>query len=142
VISAIAFIEFNPATDVEPLAAFLTVNTYQFHSQPRVTEAQAREVVLGGRFWSDDSRGFWVDADGARIDIAVIDDLADVAHGGNPMFDVRLAEAHRGRGFGVPVLRALTELVFTRWPRRRPMLWVLRRDRESGTITPILWDDL
>jgi hypothetical protein len=75
--------------------------------------------VLGGRFWSDDAVGFWVHAHGVRIGIAVIDDLDDVAIGGNPVSDLRLAQAHRGRGFGVPVLRALTDLVFTRWPTVR-----------------------
>jgi RimJ/RimL family protein N-acetyltransferase len=164
--------------------SFLAANTFPFHRRPRLTQEQAREAVLGGRFWSDDSLGVWVHADGACIGIAVIDDLADVAGGGNPVFDVRLAEAHRGRGFGVPVLRALTELVFARWPQvtrfeghtredNLPMRatfrdagWVkeafnrdgwpvdgaspkssvayavLRRDWESGSITPILWDDV
>ena len=72
--------------------------------------------MLGGRFWSDDSVGFWVEADGERIGVAVVDDLEDVTDGGSPVFDLRLVEARRGRGLGVPVLRALTELVFTRWP--------------------------
>ena len=51
-----------------------------------------------------------------RIGIAVIDDLVDVASGGNPVFDLRLAEAHRGRRLSVPVLSGLTEVVFVRWP--------------------------
>jgi RimJ/RimL family protein N-acetyltransferase len=71
--------------------------------------------VLGGRFWSDDSLGFWVAADG-DIGIVLIDDVRDIAAGGNPVFDLRLAEAHRGRGLGVPVLCGLTDLVFARWP--------------------------
>ena len=72
--------------------------------------------MLGGRYWSAEALGLWVDADGERIGIAVIDDLDDVAHGGNPQFDLRLAETHRGRGLGVPVLRGLTDLAFSRWP--------------------------
>jgi RimJ/RimL family protein N-acetyltransferase len=114
--AAITFTEFRPAADVEPLVAFLVANTFPFHGRPRTTEEQAREAVLAGRFWSDDSLGLWIDADGKRIGIAVIDDLADVAAGGNPVFDLRLAEAFRGRGLGVPVLQGLTDLVFARWP--------------------------
>ena len=72
--------------------------------------------MLDGRFWSDDSIGFWVEADGARVGVVVVDDVGDVADGGNPLFDLRLAEAHRGRGLGAPVLRGLTDLVFERWP--------------------------
>ena len=115
-IPAITFTEFDPATDVEPLVAFLAANAFPFHSRPRTTEGQAREVVLGGRYWSADALGLWVDADGERIGIAVIDDLGDVATVGNPLFDLRFAETHRGRGLGVPVLRGLTDLVFSRWP--------------------------
>jgi RimJ/RimL family protein N-acetyltransferase len=72
--------------------------------------------VRGGRFWSDDSIGFWVDADGRRVGVAVIDELEDVAGGGSPVFDLRLAEAHRGQGLGVPILRGFSDLVFARWP--------------------------
>jgi RimJ/RimL family protein N-acetyltransferase len=149
-----------------------------------MTEAQSREAVLGGRFWSADRLGFWVDAGSDRVGIAVIEDLDDVANGGNPVFDLRLAEAHRGRGRGVPVLRGLTDLVFGRWPDvtrfeghtrednlamrstfrgagwvkeayhrdgwpvdgERPKASVtyaaLRRDWQSGTTTPVVWDDL
>ena len=100
------------------------------------------------------------------------------------MFDLRLAAAHRGRGLGESVLRALTDLVFTRWldltrfeghtrednlamratfrragwakeayhrdgwpvdgaePMSSVAYAVLRRDWESGTTTPVVWDDL
>lgn len=164
--------------------AVLSTNAFPFHTRPRATEEQARETVLGGRYWTADALGLWVDADGARIGIAVIDDLADITHGGNPMFDVRLAEARRGRRLGVPMLRALIDLVFTRWPEItrfeghtrednlamratfRGARWVkeayhregwpvdgalpkstvgyaaLRRDWQSGTITPIVSDNM
>ena len=115
-IAAVTFTQVDPAADVEPLVAFLTTNSFPFHRVPRVTEEQARAAVLGGRYWSGDSVCLWIDAADARIGIAVIDELADVGSGGNPVFDLRLAEAHRGRGFGVSVLTGLTELVFTRWP--------------------------
>lgn len=73
--------------------------------------------MAAGRFRSNDSVGFWIDADRRRIGIAVIDDLNDIDGGGNPVFDLRLGEAHRGHGrLGVPVLTALTDLVFARWP--------------------------
>jgi RimJ/RimL family protein N-acetyltransferase len=140
--------------------------------------------VLAGRFWADGTAGVWAVVDGERVGIAVIDDLDDVAEGGNPVLDLRLAESHRGRGVGVLVLRALTELVFARWPDvtrfegqtrddnvamraafgragwvkeaiyrdawpvegapARPAIGyaVLRRDWESGTTTPVVWDDM
>ena len=96
--------------------SFLATNSSPFHRRPQLTEEQARKVVLGGRFWSADSLGYWVEADGERIGVAVVDDVTDVTEGGSPVFDLCLGEARRGRGVGVPVLSALTDLVFTRWP--------------------------
>jgi RimJ/RimL family protein N-acetyltransferase len=113
----IMFTALDPAQDAEPLVAFLTANTFPFHGRPRLTEAEAREAVARGRFWSDASAGFWIDADGERIGIATLDDLEELAGGGNPVFDLRLAEPHRGRGLGAPVLRELTALAFGRFPR-------------------------
>lgn len=46
----------------------------------------------------------------------MLDDLGDIEEGGNPVFDLRLAEEFRGRGLGVPILRELTALVFSRFP--------------------------
>ena len=183
-IPLITFTEFDPAVDVELLIDFLATNGFPFHRSPRLTPEQARDSVLGGRFWSDDCVSFWVDADDRRIGIAVIDDLTDVASGGSPTFDLRFAEADRGRGLGGPVLHGLTEMVFVRWPdvarfeghtrednvamraTFRSAGWlkeafhrdawpldgapplasvayaVLRRDWESGTMTPVTSDDL
>lgn len=114
--SAIVFTEIEPEADIEMLVAFLTENSFPFHGRPSLTAEQAREVVLAGRFGSEDSVGFWIDADGERVGIAVVDDLEDIGDGGNPVFDLRLAEAHRHRGLAAPALRELTDLVFARWP--------------------------
>ena len=112
---SVVFTQFDPATDAEALVEFLVANEFPFPLRSRMSAAQAGEYVAGGRFWSDDSAGFWVEADGTRVGIAVVDDLEDIRSGGNPVFDLRLAETARGRGLGVPVLRALTDLVFARW---------------------------
>ena len=108
--------QFDPATDVEALVRFLDDNEFPFHRRPTMSAEQARGHVNGGRFWYDDSTGFWIDADETRVGIAVVDDIEDIASGGSPVFDLRLAGTARGHGLGVPVLRALTDLVFARWP--------------------------
>lgn len=114
--STVVLVPCDPLSDAEALVAFLGSNEFPFHVVPRPTESEARAVVDGGRFWSDDSLGFWIEIDGERAGVVVLEELADVAAGGSPLFDLRLAATHRGRGLGVPVVRALTTLVFTRFP--------------------------
>jgi len=53
---------------------------------------------------------------GRRVGLAVLEDLDEIEDGGDPLFDLRLAESFRGRGLGVPVLRELTAMVFNRFP--------------------------
>ena len=58
---------------------------------------------------------------GDRVTVEKVDAIAnrlppDIADGGNPVFDLRLADDHRGRGLAAPILHALTDLVFRRWP--------------------------
>jgi hypothetical protein len=60
------------------------------------THRSSNADVTNGRFRSDDSVAFWVEADGT----VVIEDPTDLARGGNPTLDLRLAEAHRGHGLG------------------------------------------
>ncbi|MGC3993304.1 MAG: GNAT family protein [Propionicimonas sp.] len=180
----IALMPFDPDIDAEPLIAFLASNTFAFHIEPSVSEQDARAKVADGRYWSDDSAGYWVLAGEARVGIAVLNDLTDIDGGGAPLFDLRLGQDYRGRGLGESVLRALTSLVFQNYPAlrrfegqtrednlamRRTFLragWVkeahyreawpvegaepkasiaygiLRHDWESGTTTPVQWDDL
>jgi RimJ/RimL family protein N-acetyltransferase len=113
----VAFTEIDPRTDADEIVAFLTGNSFPFHGRTSYTPAQARESVAGGRFRSDDHLGFWIDVDGQRVGLAILDDLEDVAGGGNPVFDLRLADRFRGRGLGVPILKELTALVFDRFPQ-------------------------
>lgn len=114
----------------------------------------------------------------------VLEDIEGIARGGAPLFDLRLGERFRGSGLGEPVVRALTDYVFEKYPTLRRFegqtredniamrkvfvrsgwvkeahyrqAWpiagagpkasiaygVLRRDWETGTITPVDWDDL
>lgn len=175
-------IEFRPMTaaDADAVVRFLSSNRFPFHVLAEPSEDQVRPGVEKGRFWNEDSQGYWIDDDGARIGMAVLQDLQD----DTPMFDLRLEESQRGRGKGTEIVRALCDLVFTLMPRilrfegqtredniamRKTFLragflkeahyrlgWpthdgghvasvgycILRQDWESGTSTPIDWEDL
>lgn len=180
----IGLVPFDPATDADPLVEFLSGNEFPYHVARRLTADAAREMVDAGRFWSASTTGFWIDANGERVGIVVLEDLDDVAAGGSPLFDLRLAEPYRGRGLGLPAVGAITDLVFksftevTRFegqtredniamrttferagfvkeahyreswpvvdgpPKASIAYAILRRDWESGTTTPLEWDDL
>ena len=98
--------------DADAVAAFLSSNRFPFHVNPAPTEAEARSRVAAGHFWSEEAQGYWIRNGAEDIGLAVLEDLADE----NPVFDLRLADSHRGQGFGVPVVRALCRLVFTEMP--------------------------
>ncbi|WP_146360423.1 GNAT family N-acetyltransferase [Arthrobacter yangruifuii] len=98
--------------DAGAVTAFLSSNRFPFHMNAAPTEAEASRRVAAGHFWGGESHGFWVQHDDDDIGLVVLEDLAD----DNPVFDLRLAEEHRGRGLGVDVVRALCALAFTEFP--------------------------
>ena len=180
----VRIVEFDPSSDAHALVGFLSTNTFPFHVRPRVSEAEARGRVSAGHYWSGERTGHWVELDGDRIGIAVLEDIDDIPGGGAPLFDLRLADEFRGRGLGEAVLRRFTSHVFEKYSTLRRFegqtrednlamrrvfvrsgwvkeahyreAWptadgdvlasiaygVLRRDWESGTTTPVNWDDL
>lgn len=98
--------------DIRDIVRFLTSHRFPFHVRDGHTEESARKAVDSGRFWSKDSRGYWIFDGALRIGMVVLDDLGD----DTPMFDLRLAEEFRGRGLGQEVLKALCTLVFKQFP--------------------------
>lgn len=124
----VEILPFDTTSDVEAIVGFLSSNSFPFHGRSTVPEADARARVLAGQYWSDQSVGCWVLVDDARIGIAVLEDIEDIAGGGAPLFDLRLAEQSRGRGLGEPVLRALTTYVFELYPTLRRFEGQTRED--------------
>ena len=107
-------VTFMPLSDkdVEELVKFLTTNAFPFHRITAPSEALVRQLVLDGRFDADGVRTYWVFGDNHRLGLAILERLDSQC----PTFDLRLVEESRGHGAGVPVLQALTGLVFTDRP--------------------------
>lgn len=107
-------------SDAPELVAFLTENSFPFHVNSHSTLEQSEKRVSEGRFWNDDSQGYWVDSvsDGVttRIGIVSLEDLEDIESGGSPVFDLRLHELFRGLGYGKSVLKSLSRFVFEKFP--------------------------
>jgi RimJ/RimL family protein N-acetyltransferase len=106
-------VDVDVDADADALRAFLTSNAFPFHvrSQPTVADVDAR--IADGGFAGPEHEALWVEVAGSgRVGLVVLDDLEDPG----VLFDLRLAESARGRGLGVPVVRAMTEHVFRTYP--------------------------
>lgn len=113
----ITLAHFDPDVDAEALVDFMTKNDFTFHAGRTPTREQVL-TRLAGAGWG---RAYWlVDDQLGRIGIARLEDLdEEVSADETPMFDLRLAEEFRGRGFGQQALQALTSHVFNTLPVRR-----------------------
>jgi RimJ/RimL family protein N-acetyltransferase len=94
------------------LVEFLTAHEFPFHAIRRPTRAVVESWIEEGRFGGDDDAAYWIDSDNERIGLVVLHDLTDDA----PVFDLRLATEHRGKGYGADVLTALATHVFATMP--------------------------
>lgn len=99
-------------SEAQDIVKFLTINRFPFHVRSEWTAEEADKAVTDGRFWNESSQGYWIHYGQERLGMVSLEDLDDDV----PMFDLRLSEEHRGRGYGVEVLKALTDKVFTEMP--------------------------
>ncbi len=94
--------------DSEAVVQFLVSNEWPFHGRPNLSVGEAASVSVAG----DDTRAFWILDSDTRVGLIRLIDLADLGTG-SPMFDLRIAESHRGRGIGNLAVRWLTDHLFS-----------------------------
>jgi RimJ/RimL family protein N-acetyltransferase len=102
----------DQGTDRAELVRFLTSHEWPHHTTRRPAPATVESWIDDGRFGDGDHAAFWIESESARLGLVVLEDLSDDA----PLFDLRLDSAHRGKGLGFEVLRALTTYVFSSMP--------------------------
>ena len=107
-------VTFMPLSDRddEELVRFLTHNSFPYHRITAPSEELVRQLIVDGRFEADGVSTHWVYGDNQRLGVVILERMDSEC----PTFDLRLVEKARGHGNGVPVLRALTDLVFTTRP--------------------------
>jgi RimJ/RimL family protein N-acetyltransferase len=113
--------------DADRLVAFLTGDTWPFHGSPVVTTDVARQWIAAGRYHSDDSRAFWITAEGEDAGLLRLMDLRD----STPVFDLRLRTRYRGQGIGGQALCWLTAYLFTEFPAIRAVQGTTRQDNRA-----------
>ncbi|MEV1168639.1 GNAT family N-acetyltransferase [Nonomuraea sp. NPDC049784] len=97
--------------DTDLLVDFLTRQEWPFHAGTQDPEV-VRSRAADGLYDNEETRTFWVLADGERVGLIKLLDLADET----PMFDLRIGQEWRGRGLGAKAVAWLTGYLFTEMP--------------------------
>lgn len=93
--------------DADAVVAFLAGHTWPFHGVARLTPEAAAEVTVA----SDDVASIWICDEHGTIGLIRLLELSDLEDG-SPLFDLRIAEPHRGRGVGNQAVEWLTGHLF------------------------------
>lgn len=97
--------------DAPKVVEFLSSNEWPFHGRQRLSSAEAEAVGVVG----DDIATYWIRDGDETIGMIRLFDLDDIDDG-SPLFDLRIAEGHRGRGVGREAVRWLTRHLFAAYP--------------------------
>lgn len=106
------FQEIRPEQEANAAADFLSRNTWPFHARTTLTLDEARKVRLGP---PSEVRTFWIHENDSPVGIVRAFDLED-ADIGSVAFDLRIADAYRGRGIGRAAIGWLVEKLFADYP--------------------------
>ncbi|MCI0158006.1 GNAT family N-acetyltransferase [Leifsonia shinshuensis] len=106
----------DPVADAAELIALLSTNRFPFHSSVQPTREEVARRVARGDFSGPANEAYWIQdasiGEGHRVGLIVFEEITD----GTPLIDLRIAEAHRGRGLGRAALRLATATVFRAHP--------------------------
>lgn len=93
----------------ELLIHFLTTNTWPYHGNAHPARELIEKTIEEGGYQSDEVKTFWVENEAnEKVGIVKIYDLQDEI----PLFDLRIADEARGRGYGPIALKMVAEYVF------------------------------
>ncbi|MBQ0138176.1 MAG: GNAT family N-acetyltransferase [Kurthia sp.] len=94
----------------EPLIHFLTTSVWPYHVNTHPGRELIEKAIEEGGYESDDVKTFWIETDESeKLGVVQIYDMQDEI----PVFDLRIAENYREKGYGLQALRLLTEYIFS-----------------------------
>ena len=114
------------AADADTVVAFLCGSEWPFHRVRRLSVAEAEAVTVTDA--TTDS--FWMREAGVTVGLVRLLDLDDVDDG-SPLFDLRIATEHRGRGVGTAAVRWLSDHLFSEFPLLHRIEATTRRDNAA-----------
>jgi RimJ/RimL family protein N-acetyltransferase len=109
--------------DERAVVDFLTASTWPFHGTARLSPELAADIPVD----DDELQSFWITLDDSPVGLIRLLDLGDLEDG-SPLFDLRLAERHRGRGIGARAVDWLTAYLFTEFPELHRIEATTRHD--------------
>lgn len=95
------------SNEIDELIKLYTQNDWPYHGNKKVTEEAIRSSFEEG-YYQRDRETFWIIDDGVKVGLLLIQEVNDTI----PLFDIRLEEKHRGKGYGVKVLVWLQDYLF------------------------------
>ena len=98
--------------DLPTLVAFLTTETWPFHSIPNPSPEAVQGQAERGTYWGEDVESWLAYEADLPVGFLRLFDLDDRT----AVFDLRLRAAARGRGLGKAALRWLSERLFSTYP--------------------------
>ncbi|TWT24649.1 GNAT family N-acetyltransferase [Planomicrobium sp. CPCC 101110] len=94
----------------EQLINFMTTNSWPFHGIEHPVRGLIQKTIEEGGYQSDQVTTFWIENDeGMQVGLVKIFDLQDDI----PLFDLRIADPYRGKGYGPKALKMIADHVFS-----------------------------
>jgi len=93
--------------ELKDLVLLMTRNTWDYHSNPKVSEEQIIDAYHRG-WYQEDREIFWIEKENKKIGLIIIHDITDTI----PSFDIRLDSWARGKGIGTKAVKWLTDYIF------------------------------
>lgn len=94
----------------EQLIEFMTTNSWPYHGHEHPVRALIEKTIEEGGYQSDQVTTFWVVNDEeTQVGLVKIFDLQDDI----PMFDLRIADPYRSKGYGPKALKMTADFVFS-----------------------------
>ncbi len=106
----LTFERVNPG-ETSAVVTFLCGSEWPFHGAARLSVAEAEAISVS----DDGTRSFWIHDTGTVVGLVRLLDLEDVDDG-SPLFDLRIASEHRGRGVGFAAVQWLSSYLFVEFP--------------------------
>lgn len=93
--------------EIDELIQLYIQNNWPYHGNEKVTEESIRKSFNQG-YYQKERETYWSIDDGIKVGLLLIHDSNDSI----PLFDIRLDEKQRGKGYGVKALKWLQDYLF------------------------------